>query len=219
MLVLQNSGLTASSSTPSSGARPGRRRSRRPSRTRPDGRSRSQPAARRRTSSCSRRSARFRTKSTASRSARSAPSQQCSLPLSVEGRVAGAVGFSSIRSERTWSPRELHQLKVFGSVFDQVLARQQRDEAMLAASREVQRLKDQLQAENVYLRQEERERLGLARVVGQSAAMRAGDGADPAGGGHRLDGAPARGDRHRQGTVRDADPRARRPPRPRRWCA
>jgi len=94
------------------------------------------------------------------------------IPLSVEGRVAGAVGFSSIRSERTWSPRELHQLKVFGSVFDQVLARQQRDEAMLAASREIQRLKDQLQAENVYLRLEERERLGLAGVVGQSAAIR-----------------------------------------------
>ena len=57
-------------------------------------------------------------------------------------------------------------------MFDQILARQLRDEAMLAASREVQRLKDQLQAENVYLRQEERERLGLAGVVGQSAALR-----------------------------------------------
>ena len=57
-------------------------------------------------------------------------------------------------------------------MFDQVLARQQRDEAMLAASREVQRLKDQLQAENVYLRLEERERLGLTGIVGQSAAIR-----------------------------------------------
>jgi len=94
------------------------------------------------------------------------------IPLSVEGRVAGAVGFSSIRSERAWSPGELHRLKVFASVFDQVLARQHRDEAMLAAAREVQRLKDRLQAENVYLRHEERERLGLAGIVGQSAAIR-----------------------------------------------
>ena len=70
-------GPTASSSTLSSGARPGRRRSKRPSRTGRDGRSRSSgcsPA----TSSCSRRPARFRTKSIASRSARSAPSQRCS---------------------------------------------------------------------------------------------------------------------------------------------
>jgi formate hydrogenlyase transcriptional activator len=95
------------------------------------------------------------------------------IPLSVDGRVAGAVGFSSVRSERAWSPLELQRLKVFGSVFDQVLARQQRDEAMLSASREIRRLKDQLQAENVYLRLEERERLGSSGVVGQSAAIRA----------------------------------------------
>ncbi len=36
----------------------------------------------------------------------------------------------------------------------------------------MQRLKDRLQAENVYLRREERERLGLTGVVGQSAAVR-----------------------------------------------
>ena len=93
-------------------------------------------------------------------------------PLSVDGRVTGAVGFSTIRAERTWPPEVVHRLKVFGSVFEQVLARQQRDEAMLAASREVQRLKEQLHAENVYLRQEERERLGLTSIVGQSAAIR-----------------------------------------------
>ena len=94
------------------------------------------------------------------------------IPLSVDGRVTGAVGFSTIRAERTWPPEVVHRLKVFASVFEQVLARQQRDEAMLAASREVQRLKDRLQAENVYLRREERERLGLTGVVGQSAAVR-----------------------------------------------
>ena len=94
------------------------------------------------------------------------------IPLSVDGRVTGAVGFSTIRAERTWPPEVVHRLKVFASVFEQVLARQQRDEAMIAASREVQRLKDQLHAENVYLRLEERERLGLASIVGQSAAIR-----------------------------------------------
>ena len=36
----------------------------------------------------------------------------------------------------------------------------------------MQRLRDELQAENVYLRREERERLGLTRVIGQSAAVR-----------------------------------------------
>jgi transcriptional regulator with GAF, ATPase, and Fis domain len=58
------------------------------------------------------------------------------------------------------------------SVLDQALARRQRDEAVRAASEEVQRLKDQLQAESVYLRHEERERLGVSSIVGQSAAVR-----------------------------------------------
>jgi formate hydrogenlyase transcriptional activator len=94
------------------------------------------------------------------------------VPLSVDGRVVGAVGFSNAANERTWSAEVRHRLTVIGGVFGQVLARQRRDEAVRAASREVQRLKDQLQVENVYLRREERERLGLTRVVGQSAAVR-----------------------------------------------
>ena len=74
------------------------------------------------------------------------------IPLSVDGRVTGAVGFTTVRAERSWPPEVVHRLKVFASVFEQGLARQQRDEAMLAASREVQRLKEQLHAENVSAR-------------------------------------------------------------------
>ena len=57
------------------------------------------------------------------------------------------------------------------SVFGEVLARQQRDEAVRAAA-EAQRVKDALQVENVNLRREARERLGLMHVVGRSAAVR-----------------------------------------------
>jgi PAS domain S-box-containing protein len=94
------------------------------------------------------------------------------VPLSVDGLVVGAVGFQTLRSERTWSPEVLHRLKVSGSVFDQVLARLQRDAAVRAASQEEQRLRDQLEAENQSLRREARERLGPTRVVGQSPGIR-----------------------------------------------
>ncbi len=94
------------------------------------------------------------------------------VPLSVDGRVVGVVSFNTVAAERTWPEEVRHRLTVLGSVFGQVLARQQRDESIRTAAREVQRLKDQLQVENVYLRREERERLGLTRVVGQSAAVR-----------------------------------------------
>jgi transcriptional regulator with GAF, ATPase, and Fis domain len=94
------------------------------------------------------------------------------VPLSVGGRVSGALGFCTLTAERVWPAEVLQRLEMIASVFDQVLARQERDEALRAAWGEVQRLKDQLQAENVYLRSEERERLGLTSVVGQSATVR-----------------------------------------------
>jgi formate hydrogenlyase transcriptional activator len=93
------------------------------------------------------------------------------LPLSVGGQVKGAVCFASL-VERTWVAAALHRLTVVATVFAQVVARQEREEAARAAAAEAQRLKDQLQVENVYLRQEARERLGITRIVGQSAAVR-----------------------------------------------
>ena len=93
------------------------------------------------------------------------------LPLSVGGQVKGAVCFASL-VQRTWIAAALHRLTVVATVFAQVIARQEREEVARAAAAEAQRLKDQLQVENVYLRQEARERLGLTRIVGQSAAVR-----------------------------------------------
>jgi transcriptional regulator with GAF, ATPase, and Fis domain len=81
------------------------------------------------------------------------------------------VGFTTLSSTRDWPPEVLHRLEVIASVFGQVLARIERDEALRTAHAEVRRLKDQLQAENVYLRREERERLGVTHIVGQSPAV------------------------------------------------
>jgi formate hydrogenlyase transcriptional activator len=93
------------------------------------------------------------------------------VPLSVDGRISGAVEFDTVRVERTWSPEVMHRLKVIAGVFGQILARQQRDEAVRTALAEVERLKDKLQAENKSL-QEAREWLGSTHVVGHSAAVR-----------------------------------------------
>ena len=94
------------------------------------------------------------------------------VPLWVEGRVEGAVGFHAMRAERTWSAGVVHRLTAIASVFGEILARKRRDAAAGAAAAEALRLKDQLQIENVYLRREARERSGQTRVVGKSAAVR-----------------------------------------------
>ncbi len=94
------------------------------------------------------------------------------VPLSVAGKVVGAVGFTTMRRERSWPPEVVHRLRVFASAFGSVLARRESDEALQRALKEIERLRDRLQAENVYLRAEARERLGTGIIVGQSAAVR-----------------------------------------------
>ena len=94
------------------------------------------------------------------------------MPLSVDGSVEGALSFNAVRGERPWQSDVLHRLKIVASLFNQVLARRQRDESLQKALTEVERLKNDLQMENVHLRQEVRESFGPASVVGQSASIR-----------------------------------------------
>jgi transcriptional regulator with GAF, ATPase, and Fis domain len=94
------------------------------------------------------------------------------LPLSVEEQIVGAVEFDAVRSERAWAPEIMQRLNVIGNLFEQIMAMRTRDEAERAAVREAQRIRDQLQVENIYLRREERERLGATRIVGQSPGIR-----------------------------------------------
>ena len=94
------------------------------------------------------------------------------VPLAVAGRIVGAVGFSSFRRERAWLPDELHVLRVFATAFANLLARRESDQALRTSHAEVVRLRDQLHAENAYLRAEVRDRAGLGNVIGESPAIR-----------------------------------------------
>jgi len=94
------------------------------------------------------------------------------VPLSVAGRVVGAVAFNMSREERVWSPEVVHRLRVLATAFGNVLARRESDEALQQALHEVEQLRDQLHAENVYLRAEVREKVGTSAIVGQSPALR-----------------------------------------------
>jgi transcriptional regulator with GAF, ATPase, and Fis domain len=90
------------------------------------------------------------------------------VPLSVGGRVIGAVGFNMVRVERTWEPGTVDRLRVVAAAFGNVLARRQSEEALQQALVEVKRLSVQLQAENVHLRREVEDRVGSSVIVGQS---------------------------------------------------
>jgi PAS domain S-box-containing protein len=94
------------------------------------------------------------------------------VPLLVGGHLMGGVGFNVFREERSWPPDVLHRLRVFATAFGNVLARRESDEALHNALDEVRRLRDQLDAENRYLRAEVKNRIGAGAIGGQSAALR-----------------------------------------------
>jgi formate hydrogenlyase transcriptional activator len=94
------------------------------------------------------------------------------VPLSVGGRVVGAVGFNSFRREREWNSDELHVLLVFATAFGNVLARRDSDDALRTAQAEVVRLRGQLHADQIQLREEVRDPSGGNIIIGDSAAIR-----------------------------------------------
>ena len=94
------------------------------------------------------------------------------IPLSVAGQVVGTVGFDTERRERRWLPEEIQRLRVIATAFGNFLTRRDNEAALRKMLADVERLRDRLQAENVYLRRETEERLGTGVIVGQSLAIR-----------------------------------------------
>jgi PAS domain S-box-containing protein len=94
------------------------------------------------------------------------------VPLSVDGVVRGVLSFSTIDSSRAWTAEAVHRLRVVGAAFAQVLARWRAEEALRGALGELERLKAELQQENVILRRETQAALGFSAVLGSSPAIR-----------------------------------------------
>jgi formate hydrogenlyase transcriptional activator len=111
------------------------------------------------------------------------------------GKARGAVVFGSTTEERDWTDISLEFLRLAAAVLGQALARQAGMNALRDAIAEMQQLRqhlteqavqdhpnvrvlqpssvrDQLRAENLYLRREVQERQGTDVIVGESAAIR-----------------------------------------------
>jgi transcriptional regulator with GAF, ATPase, and Fis domain len=92
------------------------------------------------------------------------------FPLAATGRVFGALSFGTLSAEREWPDVLVQRLQLMADIFANALARQQSEQALRRALDDVTRLKQQLEAENAYLR-------GAAQaqpsdIVGHSAALK-----------------------------------------------
>jgi transcriptional regulator with GAF, ATPase, and Fis domain len=94
------------------------------------------------------------------------------VPLLVGGGVFGAMSFAMMREERTWSESLVKRLSLVAQVFANALARKKANDELLHAFSEIERLKEQLEAENVYLREDIKMELNFNEIIGQSDALR-----------------------------------------------
>jgi formate hydrogenlyase transcriptional activator len=94
------------------------------------------------------------------------------VPISVCGQVVGAVGFSMMRDERSWTVDTLHTMRVLAAVFGNILARCENDETLRQSIVQLEQSRDRFRVENLYLRREVQDRLDTGVIIGQSQAIR-----------------------------------------------
>jgi formate hydrogenlyase transcriptional activator len=95
------------------------------------------------------------------------------VPLSVgEGPVLGMLTFAVMREERSWPEKVVKGFRLIAQVFANALERKRIDSRLREHIREIEELKERLERENIYLKEE----IGLLAehkgIVGQSVAMK-----------------------------------------------
>jgi formate hydrogenlyase transcriptional activator len=94
------------------------------------------------------------------------------IPLNVGGSLLGVLGLATSRKAREWPEDLIHRLKLVGEVFANALMRQRHEQELHQAFHQIKDLKDQLQAENLYLREEIAKSTRFAEIIGQSPKIR-----------------------------------------------
>ena len=92
------------------------------------------------------------------------------FPLASTGRVFGALSFGTLTAEREWPDVLVQRLQLMADIFANALARQRSEQALRRALDDVTRLKQQLEAENAYLR--EAAQAQPSDIVGNSPALK-----------------------------------------------
>ncbi|CAB1075515.1 Formate hydrogenlyase transcriptional activator [Olavius algarvensis Delta 1 endosymbiont] len=100
------------------------------------------------------------------------PKSAVVVPLAVAGSVTGAVSFASLRTERPWPDGVIQRLRLVGEIFSNALGRKQADESLHKAFSEIKTLQQQLQAENLYLREEIEGAHNFDEIIGQSNVLK-----------------------------------------------
>lgn len=94
------------------------------------------------------------------------------IPLTTGGVVSGAVSFAMVRAHRDWPAPFVRRLELLAQVFANAINRAQSDRLLRRTLDEVNRLRDELSEQNVYLREEVKSLSKHNRLIGGSDALR-----------------------------------------------
>jgi transcriptional regulator with GAF, ATPase, and Fis domain len=93
------------------------------------------------------------------------------IPLSIGGKVSGALTFATVKEPRTWPPETVQRLHLLAQIFAGAIGRVRGEEALRASLAEVNRLREELHQQNAYLVQEVKSLSKHARLIGRSPAL------------------------------------------------
>jgi len=95
------------------------------------------------------------------------------VPLSVgEGPVFGLLSFAVMGEERDWPETDVKGFMLIAQVFANALARKQMEEQLEGRLREIENLKQRLEQENIYLKEEVKLLVEHTDIVGQHVSMK-----------------------------------------------
>jgi transcriptional regulator with GAF, ATPase, and Fis domain len=100
------------------------------------------------------------------------PKANVTFPLSAGGsQVFGALAFGKMSEEMAWPDDLVQYLRLAAQIIASALERKRAEQKLRSALAEIKQLRDRLQQENVYLRQEFRLRHDHEQIVGRSRAV------------------------------------------------
>lgn len=94
------------------------------------------------------------------------------VPLVINGQLVGNLAVSSFHHQQTWDSILISRVRQAGDVFGNCLARIRSERALHRAFAEIEQLKERLEQENIYLREEISLAHNHSGVIGQSAEIR-----------------------------------------------
>ncbi len=95
------------------------------------------------------------------------------IPLSVgRGPLIGALSFNDMKKERFWPEALVKRLEIVAQIFANAIARKRSDETIRAALAENEQLRQRLERENVYFREQITLKHHHGRIIGKSRALK-----------------------------------------------